>query len=76
MFLNNRLDFCRDIIISPEVVIAWYFWSIFLLFFLFPINVPNSSLSKYISLMYKKRTTKKGSGALLTILFFQISEKF
>ena len=45
---------------SPNVMLAWCFWSIIFLFSLFPITVHSLFPPKYISLISKNKGSKEG----------------
>ena len=68
MFLNNTVNFRCDMLWSPDIMFAWYFWSILILFFIFQINLQFLFPPKCISLISKNKGYKKGR-PFLTIFF-------
>ena len=47
MFLDNALNFCCNMLWSPDIMFVWYFWSILILFFLFQFNMQFLFILKY-----------------------------
>ena len=45
---------------SPDIMFAWYFWSILILFFLFQINLQFLIPPKYISFITENKVYKIG----------------
>ena len=60
MFLNSTVNFRCDMFWSPDIMFAWYFWSILILILHFQSNVQFLFPPECVSLISENKGYKKG----------------